>query len=115
MAFKTSVALDGCRYTYAISPAIKKFTLRDVTFAPLANGNFEFKRLLEVAPNSGDGFLMKITVNPELTGFKLSILDRFGTRNVNIFNGKADPIIVEKFYFQMQLFVDRDVFTQTQK
>ncbi|MDR0199259.1 MAG: DUF1831 domain-containing protein [Streptococcaceae bacterium] len=114
MAFTQSVKLPNCKYSYSISPNIKKFTLRDTTFAPQANGTFIFSRMLEVAPNSGEGFLMKVTVNADLSGFKLSITDKSATRNVNIFTGKTDPIIVEKFYFQMQLFVDRDVFTATE-
>ena len=33
MAFETSVSLTDCDYTYAIHPNIKKYTLRDNTFA----------------------------------------------------------------------------------
>jgi hypothetical protein len=111
MAFVTEKHLADCKYKYSISPNIKKYTLRDTTFIPNKLGAYEFSRMLEVAPNSGDGFLLKIIVNPELTGFKLSVTDKSGLRAVNIFKN-ADPIIVEKFYFQMQLFVDREVFTE---
>ncbi|MDR2977078.1 MAG: DUF1831 domain-containing protein [Streptococcaceae bacterium] len=111
MAFVTEKQLTDCKYKYAISPNIKKYTLRDVTFIPTKLGQYEFSRILEVKPNSGEGFLMKIIVNSDLTGFKLSVTDKSGLRNVNIFKN-ADPIIVEKFYFQMQLFVDREVFTE---
>jgi hypothetical protein len=113
MAFVTEKQLEGCKYKYAISPNIKKYTLKDVTFMQTKLGQYEFSRLLEVSPNSGEGFLMKIIVNSDLTGFKLSVTDKSGLRNVNIFKN-ADPIIVEKFYFQMQLFVDREVFTETE-
>ena len=111
MAFVTEKHLDDCKYSYTLSSNIKKFTLRDVTFLQKPNGNYEFSRLLEEAPNSGSGFLLRITVNPDLTGFKLFITDQAGLRNVNIFKS-ASEVIIEKFYFQMQLFVDREVFTK---
>ncbi|MFV0555681.1 MAG: cysteine desulfurase [Lactovum sp.] len=113
MAFVTEKKLTDCKYNYSISPNIKKYTLRDVTFIPTKLGQFEFKRLLEINPNSGEGFLLKIIFNSDLTGFKLTVTDASGLRPTNIFKN-ADPIIIEKFYFQMQLFVDREVFIQSE-
>ena len=52
MAFETSVSLPNCDYTYAIHPNIKKYTLRDNTFAQTKVGNYELNRLLEAIPNS---------------------------------------------------------------
>ena len=46
MAFETSVSLTNCDYTYAIHPNIKKYTLRDNTFAQTKVGNYELNRLL---------------------------------------------------------------------
>lgn len=45
MAFETSVSLPNCDYTYAIHPNIKKYTLRDNTFAQTKVGNYELNRL----------------------------------------------------------------------
>ena len=111
MAFVTEKHLDDCKYTYALAPTVKKFTLKDTTFIETKVGNFEFKRILEEVPNSGQGFLLKIIVNPDLTGFKLSVTDLSGLRNVNIFK-HASAMIQEKFYFQMDVFVDRGVFIE---
>ena len=108
MAFITE-KLEGCKYSYTLSPKVKKFTLKDTTFSQNNIGNFEFKRILEEVPNSGQGFLLKIIINPDLTGFKLSVTDKSGLRNVNIFKN-ASEIIQEKFYFQMDTFVDREIF-----
>ncbi|MCL2113722.1 MAG: DUF1831 domain-containing protein [Streptococcaceae bacterium] len=113
MAFITEKHLDDSNYTYSLAPTVKKFTLKDTTFIQTKIGNFEFKRMLEEVPNSNEGFLLKIIVNPDLTGFKLSITDKSGLRNVNIFKN-ASPIIQEKFYFQMDALIDRGVFTKTQ-
>ena len=109
MAFVTEKTLEDCKQTYALAPTIKKFTLKDNTFAQTKVGNFEFKRMLEEVPNSGAGFLLKIIINPDLTGFKMSITDKSGLRNVNIFKN-ATAVIQEKFYFQMNVLVDRGIF-----
>ncbi|AYG00909.1 DUF1831 domain-containing protein [Lactococcus allomyrinae] len=111
MAFITEKHLDDSKYTYSLAPSVKKFTLKDTTFVQTKIGNFEFKRMLEEVPNSNEGFLLKIIVNPDLTGFKLSITDKSGLRNVNIFKNSS-PIIQEKFYFQMDALIDRGVFTK---
>ncbi|PCS00451.1 DUF1831 domain-containing protein [Lactococcus fujiensis] len=109
MAFVTEKHLDDCKDTYALSPSIKKFTLKDNTFIQTKAGSYEFKRILEEVPNSGRGFLLKIIINSDLTGFKMAITDLSGLRNVNIFKN-ANSIIQEKFYFQMNALVDRGIF-----
>ena len=112
MAFEKSIHLTDCKYRYTISPNVKKFTLRDTTFVQNKIGNYELHRLLEKVPNSGEGFPLKITINKDLTGFKLSITDKSGLRNVNIFKNEDHHILQEKFYFLMQSLVDRNVFEQ---
>lgn len=111
MAFVTEKHLDGAKYSYLLSSNIKKYTLRDTTFATRPDGNYEFSRLIEEVPNSGEGFLMRIIIKSDLSGFKLSITDKSGLRNVNIFKN-PNSVFAEKFYFQMQLFVDREIFTE---
>ncbi|GFH42379.1 cysteine desulfurase [Lactococcus hodotermopsidis] len=112
MAFVTEKHLDDCRYTYKLSPNIKKYTLVDTTFMKNKIGNYELTRVLEKEPNSGQGPLLKITVNPDLTGFKLSITDKSGLRNINIFKSDDNKMIQEKFYFQLDALVDRDIFVK---
>lgn len=112
MAFVTEKHLDDCQFTYKLSPNIKKYTLMDTTFTKNRLGHFELTRILENVPNSGDGPLLKIIINSDLTGFKLSITDKSGLKNMNIFKSEDNKIIQEKFYFQMAALVDRDVFVQ---
>jgi len=42
----------------------------------------------------------------------LSITDKSGLRNINIFKNEDHHILQEKFYFLMQSLVDRQVFEQ---
>jgi hypothetical protein len=115
MAFETSISLDDSKYTYQLADSVKKYTLRDMTFVETKIGNWEFTRLLEAIPNSGDGFMMRIIVNKTLDGFKMSITDKSGLRHVNIFKSDEHAILQDKFYFQMDTFVDRGIFTKIEK
>ena len=107
MAFEKSIHLADCKYRYTISSNVKKFTLRDTTFVQNKIGHYELHRLLEKVPNSGEGFPLKITINKDLT-----ITDKSGLRNINIFKNEDHHILQEKFYFLMQSLVDRQVFEQ---
>ncbi|MFS1663672.1 DUF1831 domain-containing protein [Streptococcus sp. zg-JUN1979] len=112
MAFETEIHLADCPYSYAISPNIKAYTLRDTTFIQNKIGNFELTRLLEEVPNSGEGFPLKITVKKDLSAFKLVITDKSGLRLVNIFKDSKHRILQDKFYFLMDSLVERQVFTK---
>lgn len=112
MAFEKEIHLTDCRFSYAISPKIKKYTLRDTTFIQNKVGNYELNRLLELVPNSGEGFPLKITINKDLTAFKLTITDMSGLRLVNIFKKEEHKILQDKFYFLMDSLVERDIFTK---
>ena len=78
-------------------------------------GNFELTRLLEEIPNSGQGFLLKIIFNKDLSGFKINITDKSGLRLVNIFKSEDQKIIQQKFYFLMDSLVEREIFTKTEQ
>ena len=115
MSFEKSVALKDCLYSYEVNPNVKKFTLKDNTFAETKVGNFELTRLLEEIPNSGQGFLLKIIFNKDLSGFKINITDKSGLRLVNIFKSEDQKIIQQKFYFLMDSLVEREIFTKTEQ
>lgn len=110
MAFTSILVLKDCKYHYTISPNIKKYTLRDTTFIENKLGNYELTRLLEELPNSGNGFPLKLTINKDLTGAKLTITDKSGLRVVNIFKNPEHKILQDKFYFLMDSLVERQIF-----
>ncbi|MGT2754930.1 DUF1831 domain-containing protein [Streptococcus ovis] len=115
MAFETKITLKDCRYTYQINPAVKKYTLRDNTFEQTKAGHYQLTRILEEVPNSNVGFLLKIIINSDLSGFKINITDQSGLRLVNIFKETVNPVIQEKFYFLMESLVDREIFTKIEQ
>ena len=115
MAFEKTIKLQNCRYDYTLSPSVKKFTLKDNTFFETKVGNYELTRLLEKVPNSGEGFLLKIIINKDLTGVKINITDKSGLRLVNIFKNPENKIIQQKFYFLMDSLVEREIFERIEK
>lgn len=115
MAFETNIHPAGSRYAYTLSSTVKTYTLRDMTFSQKQPAGFyELRRLLEKVPNSGEGFLLKIVINKELTGFKLTITDKSGLRAVNIFKSEDNHILQEKFYFLMDSLVERGIFEKSE-
>lgn len=110
MAFEQTVALKDCTYRYHISPAIKKYTLRDTTFEQTKTGHYQLVRLLEEVPNSQQGYFLKITIHSDLKSFKLTLTDKTGLHLVNIFKATSNSVIQEKFYFLMDSLVERDIF-----
>lgn len=112
MAFSKKVNLKNCLFAYEIDPHIKKYTLADNTFVQNKLGNYELTRMLEEIPNSGEGFLLKIIINKELTGFKINITDKSGLRLIDIFKSSGNPVIQQKFYFLMDSLVERNIFTK---
>ena len=115
MAFQTTIYLKDCPYSYSLGENVKKFTLRDNTFAETKVGNYELTRLLENVPNSENGFLLKIIINKNLSGAKINITDKSGLRLVNIFKSEDNHIIQEKFYFLMDSLVERGIFTEQEQ
>ncbi|MEY8462033.1 DUF1831 domain-containing protein [Streptococcus merionis] len=115
MAFTSKIDLKNCPFSYEIDPKIKKYTLVDNTFLQNKLGNYELTRLLEEIPNSGEGFLLKIVINKDLTGFKLNITDKSGLRLVDIFKPDANSVIQQKFFFLMDSLVERDIFNKIEK
>lgn len=114
MAFEKTVHITDCKYSYTIGSNAKPYTLRDTTFTQARVGHYELSRLLEKVPNSGDGFLLKIIINKDLTGAKINITDKSGLRLVNIFKSDEHKILQEKFYFLMDSLVDRQIFEKTE-
>lgn len=112
MAFSTTVHLAHCNYSYQLQSGVKKYTLRDNTFEQTKNGTYQLSRILEEVPNSNKGFLLKIIINPDITGFKINITDMSGLRLIDIFKPDGNQVIQEKFYFLMDSLVDRGIFTK---
>jgi hypothetical protein len=112
MAFTDTATIKGSKYTWKLSPSVKRFTLRDNGFEETNGRNYQLIRPIEATPQSDEGFRLKITVNKDLKTFKMSITTADGLRKVDIFKSDATAANQEKFYFLMAGMVDRGVFEQ---
>ncbi|RRK11583.1 cysteine desulfurase [Lactiplantibacillus garii] len=112
MAYTATVKLDGDTKTYELSKAVKKYTLMDLGFVKGRSGAFSFERSLD--PNSPyqAAFKLKVAVNADLTGFKMSTVTGNGMQRANIFKNDAHPETVEQLRFTLQNFIDRDVLVE---
>ena len=109
MAFAKVAAPLGAKVQYEVSPEVKCYTLRDVGFMETKQGNFQWKRSLDPTPQMKTGFTLKITIDRSMTKLKMSIVDKTGLNQVNIFdlNHQQQAMIEEKFEFYMQTLLQR--------
>ncbi|MFD1671155.1 DUF1831 domain-containing protein [Agrilactobacillus yilanensis] len=110
MALAATAKVLGGADTYALSPNVKRYTLRDTGFMETKNGNFQLEQPLNgVSPYAG-GFKLKITVSKELQKLKMSVTDASGLHPMNIFKDlEKTGTIVEQFNYVIQNLLDREV------
>ncbi|AVK60638.1 cysteine desulfurase [Lactobacillus sp. CBA3605] len=112
MAYTTTVKLAGATKTYQLSPAIKKYTLMDLGFAKGKSGVFTFERSLDPNTPYQAAFKLKMTVNADLTAFKMSTVTGNGLQRADIFKNDAHPEAVEQLQFILASFIDREVLVE---
>jgi hypothetical protein len=109
MAFAATAAVKGSTTTYALSPNVKKYTLKDVGFVETRGGNFQLERPLD--PNSpyNQAFKLKITVAKDLKNLKMSITTANGLQAVDIFKQPAKTEEITQFNFLVDNLIDREI------
>lgn len=112
MAYTASVKLEGDSQTYQLSPEIKKYTLMDLGFTKGKSGAFMFERSLDPTTPYNAAYKVKMTVNADLTGLKLSTVTGNGMQRANIFKNEAHPEAVEQLRFILKSFIDRGVLVE---
>nr|WP_253955862.1 DUF1831 domain-containing protein [Lactiplantibacillus pentosus] len=85
MAYTKTVQLDGDTTSYTLSATVKKYTLLDLGFVKGRSGAFSFERSLDPTSPYQAAFKLKVTVNADLTGFKMTTVTGNGVQRVNIF------------------------------
>ncbi|KIS03073.1 DUF1831 domain-containing protein [Paucilactobacillus wasatchensis] len=110
MAFEKRVQVIGDTDTYSISPAIKKYTLRDLGFEVSKRGSFTFERSLDPSSPYKAAAKLKIVVNDDLTGFKMNTVNASGTGTMNIFTSTRTDEFVTQYHYVLAEMIDRGVF-----
>lgn len=112
MAFTATVQLAGDTKTYALSDNVKKYTLMDLGFVKGKSGAFSFERSLDPTSPYQAAFKLKVTVNADLTGYKMTTVTGNGMQRADIFKNDAHPEAVEQLRFILASFIEREVLTE---
>lgn len=108
MAFDQQVTIPGDA-TYRLSPQIKKYTLGDLGFITNNAGAYTLHRSLEPEKALANAVKLKVTVNPELTGFKMSTVSAGDVVRVDIFKNQQAAEMVPLYHFFVDELVARGV------
>ncbi|PWG00650.1 DUF1831 domain-containing protein [Levilactobacillus bambusae] len=112
MLFKSEMTVKGDPNTYRLSPNIKAFALKDTGFTVTNAGNYQLERSVDPTSPYNRNFLLKVTVNKELTGFKMVTTTASGNNQVNIFTGDKGEEHAEQYHYIIQNLLDRDILSQ---
>lgn len=108
MAFNQKVTVSGDA-TYQISSRIKKYTLGDLGFVTNNAGVYILHRALEPEKSLAQSIQLKVSVNQDLTGFKLSTVSAGDVVRVNIFKNSHADDMVRLYRFFIDELVARSV------
>lgn len=112
MVYQASVQVPGDQTTYAISPNIKKYSLIDLGFEQTRQGNYKYTGSLDRTNPFKPAAKLQITVNAELTGFKMDTVSANGLRKINIFTGPRSEEFVTQYHFILDEMVAREILTK---
>lgn len=110
MEFQKAVQLTGDSDTYAISDQIKEYTLLDLGFEKTKRGNYRYLGSLDRKSPFKPFARLQITVNDDLSGFKMDTVNSTGFAKVNIFNQPRRDEFVTQLHFILNEMVDRGIF-----
>lgn len=109
MAYSDTVQIKGDSQKYRLSPEIKKYSLRDVGFTESKNGKFQLERSLDPSSPYNQGFKFKVTIEPELTKFKMATTTANGMREVDIHKGKDVDVHLEQLNYIIDNLIERQI------
>ncbi|WP_220739967.1 DUF1831 domain-containing protein [Leuconostoc miyukkimchii] len=108
MAFNKKVTIAGDA-TYQLSNQIKKYTLGDLGFITNNAGVYVLHRSLESDKSVANAIQLKVSINQDLTGFKLSTVSAGDVVRVDIFKNNHAEEMVKLYQFFMAELVARGV------
>lgn len=112
MEFAAQQTIPNSNLTYAISPAIKQYTLLDLGFEKTKAGNFKYSGSLDRQNPFQPAAKLNIMVNADLTGFKLSLVNATGMKTVDIFKLTRAAEFQTQLDFIMAEMIERGIFVQ---
>lgn len=111
MAFDKTVTIPGDK-TYKLSNNIKKYTLGDLGFITNKAGVHILHRALEPEKALDNAIQLKVSINQELTGFKMSTVSAGEVVRVDIFKNNNAAELVKLYYFFVNELIERGVLEE---
>lgn len=110
MAFDSTASLLGFNRTFKMGPNCRPYTLRDNGFTETRVGNFQYKRELDSTHRAG--LVLKVMVDKDLQGVRISTVNSKGLQTVDITKLANNEMVTEKVNFIFDGFIDRDVLVE---
>lgn len=110
MEFEKVKQLPGDSDKYAISPQIKEYTLLDLGFEKTKRGNYRYLGSLDRKSPFKPFARLQITVNSDLSGFKMDTVNSNGFAKVNIFKQSRRDEFVTQLHCILDEMVERGIF-----
>lgn len=114
MAFDKVASFKGSAKKYRLSPAVKRYTLRDQGFTETKAGNFQLLRSLDTTLQHRQGVMVKITVSKELDGLKFSTTTANGLRALDIYGNPAMKDAIDNLEYLLDGLVEANVLDEAE-
>ena len=111
MAFDKTVTIPGDKI-YKLSNNIKTYTLGDLGFIKNKAGVHILHRALEPEKALDNAIQLKVSINQELTGFKMSTVSAGDVVRVDIFKNNNAAELVKLYYFFVNELIERGVLEE---
>lgn len=106
---KNQAQVLGDKDIYEISPEVKRYSLLDAGFVEGRNGHFKLSRPISGSSPYDARFLLKITVSDEFSRLRMSITDKSGLHNLNIYKGKDTKSEIDDYKFMMNFLEEKNI------
>ncbi|GAB5057644.1 DUF1831 domain-containing protein [Companilactobacillus alimentarius] len=108
---KRQAQVLGDQEIYELNPDVKRYSLMDSGFMETNKGGFRLEHPLNGTSPYAARFYLKAVVNKDLDNLKLSITDKSGMHNINIFKLKDSEAEIDDYRYLMKFLKEKNVLT----
>lgn len=109
---KTKAQVLGDKEIYELNPEVKKYSLMDAGFRETKQGSFRMQHPINGGSPYANRYDLKATVGKGLDSLKLSITDKSGMHDLNIFKVKDTEQEIEDFRYLMKFLMEKNIIVK---
>lgn len=106
---KNQAQVLGDTDIYEIAPDIKKYSLLDAGFVEGRNDHFKLERPISGTSPYDARFLLKISISEGFSHLRMSITDKSGLHNINIYKAKDTKSEIDDYKFMMNFLEEKNI------